>query len=39
MEPVAVLTPSDYDVDNIDVEFGDQCEVCFHSEFSLYLYI
>ena len=31
----AVLVPGDYDVDNIDVQFGDQCEVYFHIMFSV----
>ena len=34
-ESVAVLTPDDYDVDNIDVQFGDQCDVCFDVMFSV----
>ena len=38
-ESVAVLTPGDYDVDNIDVQFGDQCDVCSYMINSLYWYI
>ena len=27
----AQLTPTDYDVDDISVVFGDQCDVCFYT--------
>ena len=34
-EAVAVLTPADYDANNIAVQFGDQCDVCFAVMFSV----